>query len=147
MSWGKIEVGTNYLVTSQINVDGTFRPLTDFVKDSNGEYYTYYINTSTPDSIKNDIEKQSISIQDTNVLVSNITVNYTPIGQATSYVFSGSEEAQFKIVKAMQMLEGKPDTKTSNIFDVNHKLHKLVRDDFDNLLDAIEPIYESITDD
>ena len=78
--------------------------------------------------------------------ITAITVAYIPIGGSTEYTFSGSELEQAKMTASMQVLFGKGDTKTRNHFDVDRVKVSLVRDDFDNLLDLIEPIYEEITD-
>ena len=78
--------------------------------------------------------------------IETITVNYTPIGGSTEYTFSGSEQEQAKMNTSIQVLLGKSDTKTRNHFDVDRVKVSLVRDDFDNILDLIEPIYEEITD-
>ncbi len=81
------------------------------------------------------------AVNDTQQAVNNITVLYN------GFTYSGSEEAQAQMTTAMQVLAGKGDTKTRNFADVDGVQHKLNRDDFDNLLDMIEPLYENITDD
>ena len=73
------------------------------------------------------------------VAVNNIVITY---GGNT---FSGSYVSQSKMVTAMVRLEGKGDTKTQNFFTSDKKTIKLTRDDFDNILDLIEPIMESVT--
>ena len=80
------------------------------------------------------------SIADKVTQVNAIIVEYL------GFSYSGSEDNQTKMVTAMQVLEGKNDVHTRNFKDINGIMHKLTRDDFDNLLGLIEPIYETITD-
>jgi len=144
--YGKINEDTNFLMTNQILFDNTWLPLADFVK--NGDvYWTYYIDPQTPDMVKEDALVANIDNNTHEAAVAAITVHYIPINELDASWFSGSEESQAKMTTSMQVLEGKGDTKTRNFKDTSSVMHKLTRDDFDNLLDLIEPIYESITDD
>ena len=78
--------------------------------------------------------------------VNAITVDYIPANDTVSYTFSGSYQSQNEMTAHMQVLFGKADTVTRNYFTVDKQKVKLSRDDFDNLLDMIEPIFETITD-
>ena len=60
--------------------------------------------------------------------------------------YSGGFDAQNGMVTAMAKLEGKGDIKTQNWFTVDNVKVALTRDDFDVLLDLIEPLHEAITD-
>ena len=78
--------------------------------------------------------------------VEAIEVVYQPLNDTLSYIFSGSESEQAKMATAIRVLEGKVDTTTRNFFTIDRVKVALTRDDFDSLLDMIEPIYETITD-
>ena len=81
------------------------------------------------------------AIQNVDDQIKAITVDYN------GFTYSGSEESQAKMTTAMNILEGKGDTKTRNFKDIHGVQHKLNRDNYDDLLDMIEPLYENITDD
>lgn len=48
MGYGKIDEATNGLMSSQVKHDITWERLDNFVKDSEGNFYTYYIDKNTP---------------------------------------------------------------------------------------------------
>lgn len=87
----------------------------------------------------------SIINSDAQTAVDAITVDYDVGG--TIYTFSGSTASQSGMVTAMAKLEGKDDTKTQKWFTINNIKVNLNRDNFDDLLDIIEPIQEEILDD
>ena len=140
VGFGKIDID-NQLMSTQVQHDTSWRPLSDFVLDGNGEYYTYYITPTQPDMVKEQELVDASLDEQMEVDVSNIIVDYN------GFTYSGSREAQTEMTTSMQVLEGKGDTKTRNFKDTSNVMHKLTRDDFDNLLDIIEPLYEDITDD
>ncbi len=144
MSFGKIDVTTNYLMSSQKNKDGTWLPLTDFVVDPHGDYWTYYIDPTTPDTDKNMVESDGKVEVDKELLISEITVDFTPQNETEVFTFCGSEAAQSKLLNAASRIKGGGPNKTQNVFDVLHKPIKLTTTDIDAILALIEPLQEAI---
>ncbi len=94
-------------------------------------YTQQEINDNTTNTNYSDMEKA----------VDGIKVIYK------GHTYSGSRDAQNGMNTAMLKLVGKGDNKTQNWYTVDKVKQKLNRDDFDNLLDMIEPLMEDITDD
>ena len=99
-------------------------------------------NTIEPAYTQEEIDSYIISanMESITASVNAIEVSYN------GNVFSGSYQAQVEMTAHMQVLFGKADTVTRNYFTVDKVKVKLSRDDFDNILDIIEPIFEALTD-
>ena len=130
---------TGYLVDGNMNVplddrNRHYQAVQGWIAEGNIPEDAY-----TQEEIALYADQQAVQAIDDQVKA--ITVVYN------GFTYSGSEESQAKMTTAMNILAGKGDNKTRNFKDIHGVQHKLNRDNYDDLLDMIEPLYENITDD
>ena len=130
---------TGYLVNGNMNV-----PL----DDGNRHYQEVQVWIAEGNTPEEAYTQQELDAHTEDVVYSTMEEDVAAIVVVyNGHTYSGSRDAQNNMNTAMLKLEGKGDTKTQNWYTVDRVKQKLTRDDFDNLLDMIEPLMEDITDD
>ena len=130
MGYGKIDVMTNYLMTSQVNEDGTWRVLTDFATDGGGNLYTYYIDRNNPDMILNNAEADGLKRRDINKLLLDLTITYN----GHEYGIDRISQAGYAL--AYTVLDSLPNGSTKIVFDVYNDLVDVNKNDIKAILTA-----------
>jgi len=136
MSYGKINKDTNFLMSSYVQHDVSWLPLSDFATDEHGNYYSYYIDPQTPDvQTMDNIRKKELF----NQMIDNlnaITFEYN------NNTFTGSLECQSQMTVAIMRFES--STETKSWYTIDYELMHFTKDDFINMLQIIDDRVENI---
>ena len=145
MGYGKIN-NEGYLMSSQKKHDDTWHPLVNFEKDTNGEYFRWYIFDGTPNTAKIKAEDDAKALADAekNIVnaVDSIVVEYRVGG--TLYNFSGSLEAQNRLAVALLKSNGNA-AKKQNWFTIDSQRVQLTNIDLTAILALVDEQMEIIT--
>ena len=140
MSYGKIGTG-NQLMSSQVQHDTSWRPLSDFVLDGNGEYYTYYITPTEPDMDKENELASELSYQELQNALETLTIEFM------DHTFSGSQEQQNFVNTMLTKIEGENPNSTRNIYAIDGRTKvPMTKSDMLDFMTEVDIAQEAITD-
>lgn len=136
MAFGKLNTTTNpnYLMSAEKIPTGEtgWLPLTDFVTDGGGEYYSYYIDPGTPDTVKNDQAAAYEKSKLINEAIADVVVTYGGKN------YSGSFAAQAMMSTAIVKLVDKPPGTTNGMYTAEWEVVDLTSADFQAILDLLQ---------
>ncbi len=139
--YGKINIETNFLSYSNIQIDDTWLSFDEFVKNNEGNLYTYYIDPQTPDMVKENELDSELSYKELQEQLKSLTVEFM------DHTFSGSQEQQNFVVAMLTKIEGENPNSTRNIYAIDGRTKvPMKKGDMLDFMTEVDIAQEAITD-